>query len=179
MKDHIRLLVLALCLCGIASATPAFASTYYFELTDNTTPVTFTFSLPSSPTPSNVYTDDFEIDPVDYAVNGVAQTPGFVAFYDSNQGGGLVLADSTETVLFGTSGDPVYTNSLSNPTFLLGTFPELGGAGSGLLTTDDVTLTISDSPIAATPEPGTLALLGTGAAGLLGILRRRRSLGTA
>lgn len=39
---------------------------------------------------------------------------------------------------------------------------------------DDVTIYVTNVALASTPEPGTIALFGTGAAGLLELLRRRR-----
>lgn len=37
------------------------------------------------------------------------------------------------------------------------------------------TVTISNKPVGATPEPGSLALLGTGVLGFAGVLKKRRS----
>lgn len=55
-----------------------------------------------------------------------------------------------------------------------GDFEILGVFANGQqITTETSPISVSSSPIGVTPEPGSLALLGTGALGAFGILRRK------
>jgi len=111
----------------------------------------FIWDLPSSPIPSSyVLLDAFTIDDVPFSENGVPQTSGsFVFFSYPAYDGGFTAPDMSP------SGIQLYSGSEEAPTFLPGTY---------MFPLDEGTLVI-----AATPEPSSLLLFGTGLLALLGL----------
>ena len=169
LRNIVRLCVLAFSALGVVSTTPALASTDYFTLTDSTIPAVYTFSLPSSPSPWTTY-PTFGVtifNNLSYTVNGTPETGGYVGFYDTSGGGGLAIQDSSLNILDATYGAQVFTGTLNAPTFVPGDYTQYDVTGAPV-----GTLVISADP-APTPEPSSIALLGTGALGLVSVVRRR------
>jgi hypothetical protein len=147
--------VLVLFAVAVSTAIVARADTDNFTLTGQGN--TVTFSLPSSPTPYAVGSDDFVLDNVSVIVNGVGQTDG-LDFYTPADGGGLEFADGDYNLY----GLPVFSGSLSDPTFTLGDYAlDLGSSTSGIAYNLDITN-------ATAPEPSSILLLATGVLALLG-----------
>jgi hypothetical protein len=163
--------ILAAALLGGLPAVAAHASTmdlFTFSLVGM--PGTGTATLPASPTPSSM------VNGVSFTINNLATTydgtplSGAVTFLAAGgaEGGGFVF-----------TGPLLFSGTVADPTFNLGTFalhgmPDLGSGP--VATTADLSITSMSSPgipSAATPEPASLALVGTAALGLAGIVRRR------
>jgi hypothetical protein len=160
-----RMVALVFTLTTMASLQSAWASTYLFTLTGKTT---YTFDLPSNPTPLG--SDGFEF----YLAAPAGMPTSFITFYSKQYSGGFSagtgINDLGGTNLFDLSGAQLYSGSVKSPQFVLGTYdfiPFTGDFGAS-------TLTIS--PISATPLPAALPLFagGLGALGLLGWCRRRK-----
>jgi hypothetical protein len=153
--------------CGLQNLA-AHADTldlFTFSLTG--LPGTGTATISSSPTPSSFTNGtSFTLSGITASYDGSSYT-GDVTFFETGGAG-------SQGVAFG--GDKLYTGSNSAPTFRLGTFNLQGNVDLGLGNAPVVgSVTISQLPVTstATPEPGTLAMVGTAAFGFAGMLRRR------
>jgi hypothetical protein len=139
-----------------------------FTITDGGN--TETFVLPLSPIPDSVIVgvDAFELDNVPAIVNGVSKTDNIRFFGTAEEGGLADPAGIGGLGLFNILTSQVFSGSLGDPTFLLGTFTGPGGAGGSITITDDV---------ATTPLPAALPLFaaGLGAMGFAGRRRKRNA----
>jgi hypothetical protein len=160
MRTVYQVFVLAF---AVLAAPVAKADTLDFTLTGPGN--IYTFSIDSSPVPDEVVNGEyFQVDNILVNINDQFGQTSDIRFFNSSDGGGIIFID----IPVGAAGDQLYTGAEASPIFRTGTFNLLR------LNTTPFTLTIApeSSPV---PEPGTLALLGTGALAALGSLRRRRT----
>lgn len=165
---HVRLLLVCLCLLCPSLAARADILFTYVAGAD-----TITGTLPSSPSMYNPngYT---EFDNLSAELNGSSTTLSYIAFYDSYFSthdigfGWTVVLEVLGGSTYFSIGDQVYTvGTEASPQFLTGSYPLTGWNGTG-----NGSLTLADSS-AATPEPGSLMLAGTGILATVGAVRRR------
>jgi hypothetical protein len=166
----------------LMSAPLLRADSVLFTLTDSVN--NFSFTLPSQPTPDQSG-EDFEHIPffifnnIPVTVNGVTTNQG-VLFADSGDQH-LVLADEFHVssadqvvsdhnilVSFSEEAKNIFSGSVENPTFIVGS---QNGSLFGFGVQPTGTLVIET--VAQTPEPGSFVLLGSGLLGFAGVIRHK------
>jgi len=164
-------LALAVLLC----ADRATAATIDYSLVSG--PDTITFAIPQTPTPNPATPNAFDVTPLSVTINGTTFNNGLVEFTSTANGGGMeVFAGITDLVL---TGQQLFTGTTAVP--VLSTFSGLsltnaGGGPSTAGPTYTLDATTAGTP---TPEPSSLALLGSVllVGGVLGRMRRRTKAG--
>lgn len=156
----------ALAVSLVLSAPLARAATMdVFTFTSPVITGPLTALLPASPTPASF------VPNTSFTINGTVTfegntVSGPITFLNSGgaSGGGVTF-----------TGPVLFSGPDANPTFLLGSFPLSGMAdiGNGGVQLVSGTLVISPQTTPPIPEPESLALVGTGALGLINYLRRR------
>jgi hypothetical protein len=156
--------------------------TFNFNTTSGIVPVHLTIDLPASPPPSP-YTGINACAVDCFAVVGQSGSNSYVFDFIQFAPGSTLIEFATFNPIFGPPTAPgaytqiaapaLFTGSLSNPTFLTGTFDAQYMAVPGF---PNFPGTITIDPInTTTPEPSTLLLFATGlATGITAIRRRTR-----
>lgn len=163
MKLRTKLLM-AVVVAGMASAPAAAVVT--FTLSGD---ATAQFTLPSSPVPSTVNSNNFQLLSQAGTFRGIVGSFD-LTFYDDTIGGGLDILDPTGILTFaGLAGPVLFTGTFAAPTFSLGTFSltDFGGEGGSY------TLTIASGNVVPEPESWALLIAGFGLTGAA--MRRRRT----
>jgi PEP-CTERM motif len=152
--------------------------TFNFDTLPGYIPVHVTMDVPASPplSPYNFICGDC------FVVFGESSPTYIFKFFQFAPGGSTLVnfalysgfgplpVDRAYTQIF--ASDDLFTGSLSNPTFIPGTFDAVYRPFPG---SPDFPGTITIEPIdTTTPEPSSLILLTTGALGLTGFAARRR-----
>jgi hypothetical protein len=180
----LALLAFAFTLPLTARADAVDQFTFNFDTAPTFTPVHLTIDLPASPPPSP-YTGMNGCAVDCFAVVGqTASNPNPYVFYFIQFAPGSTLVEfTTFNPIFGPPSAPgaytkiaasedLFTGSLSNPTFIPGTFDAEYMAVVGF---PNFPGTITIEPIDTTvPEPSTLALMATGILGAITTLRSRK-----
>jgi len=166
-----RIKFCAIVLCFFSFGFAAHADDLFTITGDG---VTMTFTLPASPGVAGSDNGGFYLSPISVNINGTIHNQA-ITFYIEGNGGALSIQnpgqgnDGGTGLVIDRTGEQLFTGSVTQPTFILGTF-DLSPANTALFN-GDLTLNITSAP--AVPEPSSFALLGTGMLGLAGAIKRR------
>ena len=165
-----RSLTKVLCFTAVAATTlAAKADTLDYTLTIGThNAQTFTWSLPSDPTPFDPTIFGFGVPDVAVTHNGTPTDTGLIFLTGSAHGGFAFSNDDISFII--SNGPQLFSSTTGSPTLLTGQF-SLEELGPGF----SATLDVVDADTPAVPEPSSFALFGTGALMGLEALRRRFS----
>ena len=155
----------------LASSLAAHADTYQIAITSGSDHITF--DVPSSPvSPQQTGSGGFELNNLTFDYNGRSMT-GDVAFYPTSTPFPGIEAEIGLNFI-ATEGIQVFTGTTEVPTFILNSFTSTNTDGlAGSTATVNITDLMPAPPASVTPEPSSIALLGTGLAGIAGMVRKR------
>ncbi len=184
MKGHImRLFHLLVAASSLLLPLAAHAdSVDNFSLIGNG--LTLSFSLPSSPVPTAATAgDSFQVNNLQFVDDGQTRTAASASFFTASDDGGFSFEDTSGNVIDDLSffsNRALFTGKVNAPTFRLGNYNLQTQSG------DDCTITANGASCptyalsittgaatSVTPEPASLALLGTGVLAMLAFDRRR------
>jgi len=166
-----RLRIYAVLAVTLSASIVVRADTYQFSFSGAVPDGdTISFDLPSSPTPDESGPFAFVINDVAVNINGATATWNIE--FDAG-GESFVLYNGTatdDTTLDSDTPPPIWTGSTASPSFTLGSYAFNEGTDSK--TASGGTLLITDVS-AVTPEPSSIALLGTALLAALAVARWR------
>lgn len=134
---------------------------------------TIVYDLPQQPTPTFIFQNQFDVFHQTIFINGVTYLDVGLDFFLLAGGGGIETDGLPAGIGYNEIGPQVFTGPLTAPTFVDGLY-QLSPPPAGNPVNATLTITTTDVP-ANIPEPGSLALLGSGLlATCLTWLRRAR-----
>lgn len=169
---------------GTNVVAPTLVDNFDFTISGSS----YTWSITLPPAVQNIDStfDAFDVNAAYSVTNGTPTLGGF-EFYGSDNGGGFALASPpgpTGIGILNVIGPSLFTGSLAAPVFTLTDNPTntelFTDSFTDLISGEtDGTLTVTQSMVTATPEPGTLLLTGIGLLALFWIARKKKALNLA